>query len=367
MHSSLTTDALAGPGASQKRSALQHALQRHFQAQTKPPGSLGQIERLGEQIALLQNTLSPSVERTRICVFAGSHGIAHEGVSAFPAEVTAQMVANFLSGGAAVCVLARAANASLHIIDCGVEGLSDPSHEGSPGFFARSQRRGTRSFLRDKAMTESECAGAMEAGREQVRLALLDGIEALALGEMGIGNSTSASALCAALLDMPVEAVTGRGTGVNDEGLTHKRQVIQSALSFHAREDAAVSARHWLEAVGGFEIAAMTGAILEATAHCLPIVVDGFISTAAAVVAFAMEPRAREVCIFAHQSDEHGHRIVLERLGVTPLLSLGMRLGEGSGAALALPLLKAAARLVREMATFDSAGVSRSSQPSESV
>ncbi len=363
MQNSLTKGRLAAPDASSKSVTLQRALAQKFQSQTKPPGSLGVLESLAERLALLQGTLSPSVEKTRICVFAGSHGIAQEGVSAYPAEVTVQMLANVLSGGAAVCVLARHAGASLHVIDCGVSGQINPLWDSNPSFFSRSQRQGTRSFVTERAMTAAECEGAMDAGREQVRLALADGIQALGLGEMGIANTTAASALFSALLSLAPEEMVGRGTGIDDAGLLRKLNAVKSGLQKHALPSVPPSpnlARHWLEAVGGYEIAAMTGAILEAADRRLPVVVDGFISSAAAFVASLLQENAAEVCFFAHQSAEAGHKLALDQMGVTPLLQLGMRLGEGSGSALVLPILKAAARLLSEMATFEAAGVSRS-------
>jgi nicotinate-nucleotide--dimethylbenzimidazole phosphoribosyltransferase len=359
MQNSLILGGLAQVDASPDRVALQHALNQQFLSQTKPPGSLGMLESIAQRLALLQNTLTPRAEMARICVFAGSHGIAHSGVSAYPPEVTLQMVSNFLSGGAAVCVLARAADASLHVINTGIEGTPDPTWMANPSYFHRSQRSGTRSFTEEKAMTPEECNASMLAGREQVELALRDGIDLLAVGEMGIGNTTSAAALCAALLQLSPEQVTGRGTGVDDPGLLRKQSVVAAAIRKHSPQNMLLDQpNHWLEAVGGYEIAAMTGTILAAVELRLPIIIDGFIATAAAVVASRIAPNALDVCFFAHQSDEHGHRIVLEHLGVKPILSLGMRLGEASGAALVLPILRASARLLSEMATFESAGVS---------
>jgi nicotinate-nucleotide--dimethylbenzimidazole phosphoribosyltransferase len=363
MQNSLDSGGLAKVDAASRRIALQRALSTRVLSQTKPPGSLGMLESIGLKIALLQNTLTPSAENARICVFAGSHGIAHAGVSAYPPEVTMQMVANFLSGGAAICVLARAAGASLHIINTGVDGVPNPEWSGIHEYFNRSQRAGTRSFLQDKAMTPTECLAAIDAGREQVTIAKRDHIDVLAIGEMGIGNTTSAAALCSALLKLSPELVTGSGTGVDSSGLTRKQQVIAQALLKHGQTaPTSLDARYWLEAVGGYEIAAMSGAILEASRASLPIVIDGFIATTAALVASLLDSNALDVCFFAHKSEEKGHSIVLKQLGVTPILSLGMRLGEASGAALALPIIRASTRLLSEMATFESAGVSNRSQ-----
>lgn len=341
---------------------LHRALQQRLLSQTKPPGSLGMLEEIGLRLGLLQRTLMPKVELTRICVFAGSHGVAREGVSAYPQEVTGQMVANFLNGGAAVCVLARVAGASLHIVDVGVDADFQEDLLKHPSFFSRRIKRGTESFVNAPAMLPSECAAALQVGREQARLATADSIDALGIGEMGIGNSTSAAALCAALLPADAALVTGVGTGVDGAGLARKLEAVRAALLLHACGfSGPEAARHWLEAVGGFEIAALTGCILEAARLKLPIVVDGFIASAAALVASRMEPGCLDCCFFAHQSAEVGHLVLLNMMDAKPMHQLGMRLGEASGAALALPVLRAAARLLSEMATFEAAGVSGAS------
>jgi nicotinate-nucleotide--dimethylbenzimidazole phosphoribosyltransferase len=266
------------------------------------------------------------------------------------------MVLNFLSGGAAINVLARHGEIDLHVIDVGVDAESPA--QWAPNFHIRKSRRGTRNFALQPAMTAEECEQAMEAGREQARLARHDGIELLGIGEMGIGNTTSASALFVALLGVTPGSVVGRGTGVTDEGLQRKLDVIAKALVRHAESRGSKRGRHWREAVGGFEIAAMAGVILEAAALRLPIVIDGFIATAAAAVAFDLDASSREVCFFSHRSDEQAHGRVLAALNAEPLLDLQMRLGEGTGAALAMHLIDAAAKIMCEMATFDSAGVS---------
>jgi nicotinate-nucleotide--dimethylbenzimidazole phosphoribosyltransferase len=350
-------------------SPLERALLRRLNAQTKPPGSLGRLEAIALKMGLLQQTERPKAESFRMCVFAGSHGVASRGVSAYPPEVTAQMVENFLAGGAAICVLTRAAGASLHVIDAGVDSPDAGQTPQGPTFFQRAVRRGTRCFTREPAMTPSECDAALEAGREQARLALADGVDVLGIGEMGIGNSTSAAALCAALLPARPEQVTGRGTGVDAPGLSRKIRVIGEALeTYTVNIHDKTPARHWLECVGGFEIAAMAGCILEAAAAGLPLVVDGFIASSAALVALRMDPTALRCCFFAHRSAEAGHLLLLESLGAEPLLDLGLRLGEGTGAALAFPLLRASTRLLSEMATFESAGVSDAcAQPEEAA
>jgi len=330
---------------------------------TKPPRSLGKLERIAIRLAQIQRTFEPSVRQKRICVFAASHGVAAEGVSAYPAEVTGQMVLNFLSGGAAINVLARHGDIDLHVIDAGVD--AEWPAPWAPNFHIRKSRRGTRNFAIERAMTPDECGQALEAGREQVRLARAAGIELLGIGEMGIANTTSASALFVALLGITPGSVVGRGTGVTDDGLERKLAVIANAVERHAAPPGVERGRHWLEAVGGFEIAAMAGVILEAAGCRLPVVIDGFIATAAAAVAFEIDQGSREVCFFSHRSDEQAHGRVLAALGAEPLLDLQMRLGEGTGAALAMHLLEAAAKILCEMATFDSAGVSGPVDPAE--
>jgi nicotinate-nucleotide--dimethylbenzimidazole phosphoribosyltransferase len=335
------------------------SIQAALDSKTKPPGSLGRLETLAAQLGAIQNTLTPCMDRQRICIFAGSHGITDEGVSAYPASVTAQMVLNFLSGGAAINVLTRAQGIGLRVIDCGVDDRESPlpvAHEGLRR--APVCQNGTISFLRACAMTNEECRTAMTIGASEVTAAVADGIELLGLGEMGIGNTTSASALAALLTGISSDKLVGRGTGVSDEGLARKREIVAQALGFHATVTEPVAR---LAAVGGFEIAAMTGAVLEAYAQKLPVVIDGFISTAAVVAAHALEPRVLEVCIFSHCSAESGHRHLLSFLQVEAVLDLGLRLGEGSGAALAMPIIKSAARILSEMATFTSANVTEKS------
>jgi nicotinate-nucleotide--dimethylbenzimidazole phosphoribosyltransferase len=323
---------------------------------TKPLGSLGRLEKIAIQLCGIQQSLSPSVAKKRMLVFAASHGIAAEGVSAFPSEVTAQMVLNFLHGGAAINVLCKHGEIDLQVIDVGVDTEFDSHVRNAENFFSHKIAHGTKNFLHEPAMTAAQCDDAIAAGRDQVTLARKNGIDLLGIGEMGIGNTTAASALYTALLGISPDAVAGRGTGIDDDRLRRKIAVITNALQRHQTPSA--SPLHWLISVGGFEIAAMTGVILECDAQRLPVVVDGFIATAAAAAAFAMKPRAKEVCFFAHTSDEHAHKLVLQKLGVTPLLDLQMRLGEGTGAALAMHLIDGAAKILCEMASFETAGVS---------
>ncbi len=325
---------------------------------TKPPGSLGMLETVAVRLAELQQTLEPKLRRKRICIYAGCHGVTAEGVSAYPGEVTEQMVLNFLSGGAAINVLARHGGIQVHVVDAGV-GCDWPAGlSRQPNFFRRCVRRGTRNFYQEPAMTTAEWEQAIEIGREQVRLSVEAGIDLLGIGEMGIGNSTAASALLVALLGFDAEEAVGRGTGISDFVLKRKIEVVAGAVKKHGAHATEPRGRYWLQTLGGYEIAAMTGTILEAAEVQMPLVVDGFIATAAAAAAFYLDPACREVCFFSHRSDEQAHGNTLKALKVEPLLDLRMRLGEGTGAALAMHILEASARILCEMATFDSAGIS---------
>jgi nicotinate-nucleotide--dimethylbenzimidazole phosphoribosyltransferase len=338
--------------------AITEAARLKIARKTKPLGSLGVLENVAVRLAALQRTLEPRLSRKRICVYAGTHGVTAEGVSAYPSEVTGQMVHNFLQGGAAINVLARHAGIDLHIIDTGVDAVWPKEISSNPNFFIRSIRRGTRNFLNEPAMLPGECEQAIGIGREQVQRAETDGVQILGIGEMGIGNTTAASCLLAVLCGFsPAEAV-GRGTGVSDAVLARKIEVVSRAIEHYSWATSGEPGLYWLQVVGGFEIAAMTGTILRAAETSLPVVVDGFIATAAAAAAFQINPGSRNVCFFSHRSDEQAHGKALRALGVEPLLDLKMRLGEGTGAALAMPVLEAAAKVLCEMATFDTANVS---------
>lgn len=317
---------------------------------TKPLGSLGKLERLAAQIAAIQRSLPPKTDNKRIVVFAGDHGITAEGTSAYPQEVTAQMVANFANGGAAINVLARHAGADLEIVDVGVASAIDGLA------LDRKVRAGTRNFAKERAMTDEETAQALRVGEERAQAAADAGVHILAFGEMGIGNTASASALLSLLTGPPADVTVGRGTGLDDVQLAHKREVIDRAMAFH-RSKAAIPF-DCLCAVGGLEIAALTGAMLGAAANRIPVVVDGFICTVAALTAMRLAPASRDAMIFAHRSVEPGHALALTSLAAVPLLDLDMRLGEGSGAALALHLAEASGRIYREMASFAEAEVS---------
>jgi nicotinate-nucleotide--dimethylbenzimidazole phosphoribosyltransferase len=337
---------------SSDRAALWRAARAAVDAKTKPLGALGRLEELAVELAVLQRTLTPSVDPARLVVFGADHGVAAEGVSAYPPVVTAQMMANLARGGAAACVFSRALDVSLEIVDVGV--TADLS--ALSGIVHAKVRPGTANLATGAAMTVHNLAAAMEVGREAARRADEAGCRTLALGEMGIANTTAAAALASALTGAAPEVTVGRGTGVDDQTLAHKRDVVSRALARHARPGAGVA--DLLASLGGLEIAAITGGILEASECGLAVVVDGFIVSVAALAAVRLEPRCRAACFFGHRSVEPGHVVVLEALRADPLLDLRLRLGEGTGALLALPLLRAACAMLSEMATFAAAGVS---------
>lgn len=319
---------------------------------TKPPGSLGRLEELAARYVCIREELLPALEKKRVVVFAADHGVVAEGVSAYPQEVTYQMVYNFLRGGAAINVLARHAGADVEVVDIGVNYDFEPDI----GLISRKVAYGTRNLAREPAMTREEAARAVWVGVERAREAVAQGVDALAAGDMGIGNTTAAAALGAVFTGRPVAAVTGRGTGIDDAVLRHKVAVINRALSLH-RPDV-TDPLGVLAAVGGLEIAGLAGLILGAAAAGRPLFLDGFIATAGALVAVRLAPAAVDYLIAAHQSVEPGHQIMLDSLGLSPLLHLQMRLGEGTGAALGLTMLEAGFKIYREMATFADAGVS---------
>jgi nicotinate-nucleotide--dimethylbenzimidazole phosphoribosyltransferase len=335
------------------------AARAHLDRLTKPVGSLGRLERLVVQLAGITGSATPRTERPAVVVFAGDHGVTAQGVSAYPSDVTAQMVANFVSGGAAINVLARAAGAELVVVDVGVAGPRFQPSGGTRLVEARV-RAGTRDMTVEPAMTREEAMAAIGAGRDVVGELIAGGCDVVALGEMGIGNTTAASALVAALTGRTPAEVTGRGTGLDDEAVNHKVAVIEAALRRHqpTRDDPIGT----LAVVGGMEVAALVGAMLAAAEARIPVVLDGFITGAAALVAAAIAPNLGPRLIASHRSTEPGHRIVLEHLALEPLLDLELRLGEGSGAALALPIVRAATLLLSEMATFDSAGITGPSE-----
>jgi nicotinate-nucleotide--dimethylbenzimidazole phosphoribosyltransferase len=319
---------------------------------TKPSGSLGQLESLSIQLAGITGQARPSVARKAVVVMAGDHGIAREGVSAYPAEVTPQMVFNILNGGAAINVLSRQAGARVVVVDVGV----DYDFGNAPGLIQHKVARGTRSILREPAMTRAQAEEAIQVGIDVVSGLVTDGLDLVATGDMGIGNTTPSSAIVASLTGAPVADVTGRGTGIDDAGLKWKIEVIESAMA-RLQPDPS-DPLDVLAKVGGLEIAGLTGVVIGAAANRIPVVVDGFISGAAALVAAELLPDVKGYMIAAHQSVEIGHRVIWNHLGIQPLLNLGLRLGEGTGAALAFHLIEASARILNEMATFAEADVS---------
>jgi nicotinate-nucleotide--dimethylbenzimidazole phosphoribosyltransferase len=327
--------------------ALSQALDTSINNKTKPPGSLGMLESLAKQIGLIQRETRPQLREPAILVFAGDHGVVAENVSAFPQSVTWQMVENFLADGAAINVFARQSQCALHVVDAGV------NHDfgARPGLMDRKVGYGTRNFAAEPAMSAEECATAMRHGAELV--AGLKG-NVLGFGEMGIGNTTAAAAIMHKITGLPVAECVGAGAGLSEEGVLHKQRVIEQAVQRHA----ASAPLEVLATFGGFEIAMMAGAMLAAAEHRMVLLIDGFIVTSALLVAARLQPAILDYCVFSHCSDERGHRHMLEHLGARPLLQLGMRLGEGSACALALPLLRAAVAFLRDMATFESAQVS---------
>ncbi|SIO53970.1 nicotinate-nucleotide-dimethylbenzimidazole phosphoribosyltransferase [Rhodovulum sp. ES.010] len=322
------------------------ALQRKIDLKTKPPGALGRIEALAAQIATVQGTLTPRMERCQLTIFAADHGIATEGVSAFPQEVTRQMVLNFLSGGAAANVFARSVGADLRVVDAGVAGPAFDAKE----LIDRRVAAGTRSFLEAPAMSAEQCTDALEKGRT---LGADGDWDAVAFGEMGIGNTAAAAALGHKLTGVGLDILTGPGTGLDDGRLAHKQAVLERAAA--RTGDLAPEAA--LAEYGGFEIVMMAGAMLGAATAGRVVIVDGFIATSAALAAVRLSPETRGAMVFAHRSAERGHAALLEALGADPLLSLNLRLGEGTGALLAWPLLKAATAMLNDMASFEDAGV----------
>lgn len=323
---------------------------------TKPPGSLGRLEELVVRLAGITGAVTPCADPAVVLVFAADHGVTAEGVSAYPSEVTPQMVLNFLYGGAAINALARQASAPVRVIDVGV--AADLSH---PNLISRKVRPGTANMAAGPAMSRVEAEQALQVGIELAQAEIAAGARCLILGEMGIGNTTPSATLLCALTGTHPELACGRGTGLDEAGLNRKIAVVRRALAFHRPDPS--DPVGVLAAVGGLEIGAIAGALLAAAAARVPVLLDGFIAGAAALVACAIEPRTAAYLIAAHCSAEPGHRLVLEHLGLRPLLELNLRLGEGTGAALALPLLQGACRFMSEMATFEEAGVSTSDAP----
>lgn len=341
---------LAQPCAILNEAARTQALARQGQL-TKPPGALGTLEELAVTLAAMQGIERPTIERVQISIFAADHGIAAEGVSAFPQAVTGEMVKNFARGGAAISVLAQTLNARLEVINLGT--VNDPGD--LPNVVRAVISPSTANFARVPAMSEAQLDAALQFGRDSVLRARADSAQLFIGGEMGIANTTAATAIACALLQESPQFLAGPGTGLDSLGVAHKALVIEHALALHEMDDNPLEV---LRCVGGFEIAALVGAYLTAAQLGIPVLVDGFISTVATLVAVRLNAGVRDWMLFAHTSAEPGHRRVLEVLDAQPLLDLGMRLGEGSGAAVAVPLLQLACALHGNMATFAEAGVS---------
>jgi len=320
---------------------------------TKPRGALGRLEAISIQVAGITRCERPCLRHKAVIVMAGDHGVAAEGVSAFPSAVTPQMVLNFLRGGAAINVLARHVGARVAVVDAGVAADIPPQ----PGLIVRKVAYGTANLRRGPAMSHLQALQAVEAGIEVFEAELARGLDIVATGDMGIGNTTPSAAIVAAVTGLPVASVTGRGTGVDDAGLAAKVAAIEDALRLNRPDPQ--DGLDLLAKVGGFEIGGLAGVILGAAAHRVPVVVDGFISAAAAIIAALLAPQARAYMISGHKSVEIGHQAALSYLGLVPLVDLDLRLGEGTGAVLGISLVEAACKILAEMATFDAAGVAR--------
>ncbi len=331
-------DAIAAAAAQQRQNNL-----------TKPQGSLGRLEEISIQLAALGKR---SVDRKAVIVMAADHGVAAEGVSAYPSEVTPQMVLNFVRGGAAINVLARQANARITVVDIGV----NFDFDSALPIAQRKVMRGTRNMAREAAMTCEQAEQAIQVGMDVVQSEIAKGLDIVATGDMGIGNTTPSAAIAAVITGEPVALVTGRGTGVDEAGLQRKIAMIEKAIAINKPDPK--NPMDVLSKVGGLEIAGIVGVIIGAASGGIPVVIDGFISGAAALIAYQLAPEVKPYLIAAHQSVEIGHRVMLDHIGLHPLLNMDLRLGEGTGAVLAFHLIEAATRILNEMATFEEAGVS---------
>jgi len=331
--------------------ALASALQAAIDNKTKPQGSLGVLEFVAHRIGLIQQSHTPRIDRTAVMVFAADHGVVAENISAYPQSVTWQMVENFLQQGAAINVFARQNDCALHIVDAGV------NHEFGEreGLISRKLGPGTRNFAKEPAMSAAQCEQALQHGMDLIAAMSVD---VLGFGEMGIGNTTAAAAIMHKITGIAVAECVGAGTGLAVDGIRHKQQVIEQAVALHAGAEDPLDI---LRTFGGFEIAMIAGAMLKAAERRMVLLIDGFIVTSALLVAAKLQPDILDYCLFSHCSDEHGHRRMLQHLDARPLMQLDLRLGEGTGSALALPLLHAAVNFLAQMATFSSAQVSEKS------
>jgi nicotinate-nucleotide--dimethylbenzimidazole phosphoribosyltransferase len=336
---------------------LKAALVDKINHKTKPLGALGQLEAIALQLGLIQQTLAPQLSNPTLLVFAGDHGIVNSGVSPYPQAVTAQMVLNFLQGGAAINVFARQNNMQLRVIDAGV----NYDFDANTDLIHAKVGAGTANFLQSPAMTAAQCQQALATGASLAGQEALAGCNVFGFGEMGIGNTSSASCLMSVLCGIPIDECVGRGTGLDDAGLAQKLSVLRQAIDFHHMRGENVL--DVLATFGGYEIAMMAGAMLGAAEQHSVLLIDGFIATSALLVASQLQPNILQYCVFTHCSGEAGHRRLLAHLEATPLLDIGLRLGEGTGAALAYPLVQAAVNFINEMASFESAGVSTKDTP----
>ena len=338
-------------------STMSSALAHKISQKTKPLGSLGTLESIALQIGLIQQTLSPQLSKPTMLIFAGDHGIAVSGVSPYPQAVTAQMVLNFLAGGAAINVFAKQMGFTLQVIDAGVNHVFAPNADLADAKIGM----GTRNFLHEPAMTMAECQQAFTVGAIQAKKVIDAGCNVMGFGEMGIGNTSSASCLMSVVCNLPIEQCVGRGTGLDDAGLVKKTDILKQAIAHHAFNSSTTDQEilRALATFGGFEIAMMAGAMLGAAQQKALLLIDGFIATAALLVASKLQPNILDYCVFAHCSNENAHRKMLYYLGAKPLLDLGLRLGEGTGAVLAYSLIQASVNFLNEMASFESAGVSK--------
>ncbi len=330
--------------------AREQARERQQQL-TKPAGSMGRLENIAIQMAAITHNVLPTIQRKAVIVMAADHGVTAEGVSAYPSAVTPQMVLNFLHGGAAINALARQANAEVVVVDIGV--AEELQH---PNLLSRKIAAGTANMAQGPAMTQAQAEAAIEVGRAIATSLIEQDVDLIATGEMGIGNTTASSAITAALTGVPVALVTGRGTGIDDAQLAHKVAIIEKAIALNKPDT--TQPLDVLAKVGGLEIAGLVGVILAAAEHGVPVVLDGFISSAAALVSVKLVPAVRDYLFAGHVSVERGHHTILEHLKLAPILDLELRLGEGTGAVLATNIIDAALRVHREMATFSEAGVS---------
>ncbi|TAN45183.1 MAG: nicotinate-nucleotide--dimethylbenzimidazole phosphoribosyltransferase [Nitrospirae bacterium] len=326
--------------------------QKRLDNLTKPPGSLGRLEEFARRLVAINQNAMPSLDKKVVFTFAADHGITAEGVSAYPKEVTPQMVFNFLRGGAGINVLARHAGAEVVVVDIGV----DYDFENAEGLRAHKVVRGTKNFAKGPAMTREEALKCIEVGINLADEFAEKGYKLFGTGDMGIGNTTPSSAIAAVLTGRPVAEVTGKGTGISDDSLKGKIKTIESAIKLNSPDPK--DALDVLAKVGGAEIGGIAGLVLGAAANRIPVVIDGFISTAGALIAYCIEPKAADYMFAAHNSVEIGHKAMLEKMGLSPILDLNLRLGEGTGAALAMTLIEAGLKIYKEMATFGEAGVS---------